>query len=259
MVDGDSLTPHEREEYENDLISFCDRELDLLGDIHGLDVLYPGGASLLWIEGLSQSIGEYGSLTVLEVDGERVEATKQSLPEAELRAPVRLVVGDVFEMSFEDESFDLAYSAGLFHELDVRKEPAKKALEAMTQVTRPGGRIATGDFVDAVPSLQVEEESLQVDLSKELYGRELYGIGPPERLVALHEEFLSEVRWSVSSPRRIRHLSKLFLNEEPPAFHLLPPDTARAFRVRYRDLRDRVRREGFTRPASLYVEGIVAG
>ncbi|HLL57708.1 MAG TPA: hypothetical protein VK359_07270 [Rubrobacteraceae bacterium] len=58
----DPLTSEERDEYENDLISFCDRELDLLGDIEGLDVLYAGGSSLLWIEGLSQRIGEKGSL-----------------------------------------------------------------------------------------------------------------------------------------------------------------------------------------------------
>lgn len=259
MLDGCPLSPGEREEYEADLISFCDHELDRLGDIRGLDVLYAGGSSLLWLEGLSQRIGEDGNLTALEVDGDRVEAAKQSLPEAELRAPVRLVVGDVFEMPFEDEPFDLAYSAGLFHELDVREEAAERALEAMTQVTRPGGQISTGDFVDAVPSLQVEEERLQADLLKELFGRELYGIGPPERLVALHEKFLTDIRWSVSPPHRIRHLSKLFLNEEPPTLHLLAPNTARAFRMRYGELRERVRREGFTRPASLYVEGIVDG
>ena len=40
----DPLTPYEREEYESDLITFCDRELDLLGDIEGLNVLYAGGA-----------------------------------------------------------------------------------------------------------------------------------------------------------------------------------------------------------------------
>jgi SAM-dependent methyltransferase len=162
-------------------------------------------------------------------------------------------------MPFEDGSFDLAYSAGLFHELDVRKEPAERALEALVRMIRPGGRISTGDFVDTVPSLQVEEESLQADLLKELFGSKLYGIGSPERLVTLHEKFLTDIRWSVSPPHRIRHLSKLFLNEEPPAFHLLAPNTARAFRMRYGELRERVRREGFTRPASLYVEGIVDG
>ena len=59
----DPLVPDGREEFEEDLISFSDRELDLLGDVRGLDVLYAGGASPLWIEGLSQRIGEDGNLT----------------------------------------------------------------------------------------------------------------------------------------------------------------------------------------------------
>jgi hypothetical protein len=57
------LSPEERTSYEEDLISFCDRELDLLGDIEGLTVLYAGGSSLLWLEGLSQRIGEKVILT----------------------------------------------------------------------------------------------------------------------------------------------------------------------------------------------------
>jgi uncharacterized protein involved in exopolysaccharide biosynthesis len=41
----DMLSREEREEYEDDLISFSDRELDLLGDVTGLQVLYAGGSS----------------------------------------------------------------------------------------------------------------------------------------------------------------------------------------------------------------------
>ena len=64
----DPLTPGEREELEDDLIAFCDRELDLLGDIKNLDVLYAGGSSPLWIEGLSQRIGAGGSVTAIDID-----------------------------------------------------------------------------------------------------------------------------------------------------------------------------------------------
>src|ERR687895_93621 len=64
----DPLTPGEREELEEDLIAFCDRELDLLGAIRGLDVLYAGGSSPLWIEGLSQRIGDGGSVTAIDLD-----------------------------------------------------------------------------------------------------------------------------------------------------------------------------------------------
>ena len=79
LYKGDLLTPEERETFEQNLISFCDRELDLLGDIGGLNVLYAGGASPLWIEGLSQRTGNTGTLTALDADTERVEAA-QTLP-----------------------------------------------------------------------------------------------------------------------------------------------------------------------------------
>src|ERR687890_880372 len=68
LYKGDPLTPEDREEFEGDLIAFCDRQLDLLGDIRGLAVLYAGGSSPLWIEGLSQRIGEGGSLTAIDMD-----------------------------------------------------------------------------------------------------------------------------------------------------------------------------------------------
>jgi ubiquinone/menaquinone biosynthesis C-methylase UbiE len=256
----DPLTPEEREELEDDLIAFCDRELDLIEDISGLDVLYAGGSSPLWIEGLSQRTGESGTVTAIDLDVGRVEQTQDSLREAELAAPVHLLAGDIFEIPFGPATFDLVYSSGLFHELDVREKSAQEALAALRHVVRPGGRVATSDFVDSEPAVQLEDEELEAELMREAYGKELYGIGPPERLVTLHEGQLTEVRWLVSPPRTIRHLEKLVLAEEEPAeFASLPPATARSFHVRREVLRDRILREGYTRPATLYVEGVVSG
>jgi len=91
MTDGlyrqDPLTPEEREEFEDDLVSFCDRELDLLGDIWGMDILYAGGSSPLWIEGLSQRTGKGGTVTALDLDRERVEVARDNLEHADLRPP----------------------------------------------------------------------------------------------------------------------------------------------------------------------------
>ncbi len=245
---GDPLTPEEREEFECDLISFCDDELDLLGDIRGLDVLYAGGSSPLWLEGLSQRIGEAGgSLTALEVDAGRIREAEDALRDADLSAPVRLVEGDVFRPPFEQAMFDLGYSAGLLHELDVRWRTAGNALAALISVTRPGGRVATSDFVDSVPAVQLEDEELQRELAREESGVELFGIGAPERLVALHEEYLADVRWRLLPPFEIRHLDKVVLADVEPAGQRLEA------------LRDTIRQEGYTRPATLYLEGFVPG
>lgn len=252
----DPLTPEQREEFEEDLIQSCDEELDLLGDIAALNVLYAGGSSLLWLEGLSQSIGEHGFLTALEADPARVEEARRSLPDTELASPVRLVAGDVFQPPFEKGVFDLVYSAGLFHELDVQERSADEALAALAAVARPGGRVVTSDFVNETPAAQIEDEELQRELARELSGSKFYGIGAAGQLVALHEEVLEDVRWRVSSPRGIRHLDLVVQAEdEPEEYESLSARSREGFRMRREALRERIRGEGYTRPASIYIEG----
>jgi SAM-dependent methyltransferase len=258
LYKGDPLTPEEREELEDDLIVFCDRELDLLRDISGLDVLYAGGSSPLWIEGLSQRIGAGGSVTAIDIDVERVNDRQASLGEAELAAPVHLLAGDVFGMPFDPRTFDLVYSSGLFHELDVKERGAEDALAGLHIVTRHGGKVATSDFVDSEPAVQLEDERLEAELRREAYAQEPFGIWPPQRLVALHEKHLTDVRWLVSPPRRIRHLGKLVLAENEPAeLSSLPLASAKRLRERRDAMRGRILGEGYTRPATLYVVGLV--
>ena len=254
----DPLTPGEREEYETDLISFSDRQLDLLGDIRGLDILYAGGVSLLWIEGLSECVGPTGSVTALELDPQRVEASRELLREIELPSPVQLVVGDVFRPPFAPGTFDLAYSAGLFHELGVRERPARDALVALASVVRTGGRISTSDFINSVPAVQLEDEDLQRELAREVHGAELYGIGPPERLVTLYEALLSEVWWRISPPHHVRHLDKLVLTEEKlEELPSLPAGIKQRLCRRRKALQERIEHEGYDRAATLYIEGLV--
>jgi ubiquinone/menaquinone biosynthesis C-methylase UbiE len=256
----DPLTPGEREELEEDLITFCDRELDLLGDIRNLRVLYAGGSSPLWIEGLSQRIGENGTLVAIDLDAERVDETQASLGEAELAAPVRLLASDVFEMPFGPDTFDLVYSSGLFHELDVKEKGATDALMALCSVARSGGRVVTADFVDSEPAVQLEDEELEAEFRHLVYGSQVYGIGPPERLISVHRVFLRDVRSRYAPPQEIRHLWKLVMAEdEPAALSSLPPKVARHLQKRRRALQDRILSEGYTRPATLYVEGLAEG
>src|SRR3712207_5823808 len=97
----DPLSPEESEAYERDLISFCDRELDLIGDIEVLAALYAGASSPLWLEGLSQRIGRTGTLVALEADPKLIGEGREALREADLAAPVRIVSVDVFRPPFE--------------------------------------------------------------------------------------------------------------------------------------------------------------
>jgi SAM-dependent methyltransferase len=212
------------------------------------------------LEGLSQRVGNTGRLTALEADDDYLQEAEGALRDAGLAAPVRLVRGDVFEPPFAPGAFDLVYSAGLFHELDVRERSAGDALAALARVTRPGGRVATGDFVDTAPATQLEDEELQRELAWEASGERLYGIGPPRRLVALHEALLEDVRWRPLPPFGIRHLDRLVLAEgEPDGLRSLGESARERLRARRETFLERVRREGYTRPATLYVEGEIPG
>jgi hypothetical protein len=254
----DPLTLDEREAFESDLISFCERELDLLGDIEGLAVLYAGGSSPLWLEGLSQRISHRGTLVALDADTRGVEEGLKLLKGADLDAPVQLVAGDVFRPPFAPDTLDLVYSAGLFHELDVRERSAGDALAALASTVRNGGRVATSDFVDTVPAEQLEDETLLRELSWEVSGTQLYGVGPPARLVALHEALLAEVGWQLSPPYPIQHLDKIVLSEgEREELRGLTSKTRRKLRERRKLFRERIKREGYARLPTLYVEGLV--
>lgn len=260
MPDGlyreDSLPSGERREFEEDLIAFCDRALDLLGHISGIDVLYAGGAAPLWLEGLAERIGPEGSLTSVEADAERAAQSRRWIEGAELPCPVSVVTGDVLSPPFAVGSFDLVYSAGLLHELDASRGSAESAIRALVATLRPGGRLATDDFVDSLPAVQLEDEALEVALREALHGERPYGVGSPERLLALHADTLESVVWRVLAPFELRHLDTLFLSERDPlGYEKLPEIERESLRGRRRDLRERVRREGYTRPATLYVEG----
>lgn len=249
MKSSDPLSPQEREEYEEDLITFCDRELDILGDIRGRDVLYAGGTSPLWIEGLAERIGKKGSLTTLDLGEEGLSASQNLFLEEELPTRASFVVGDVFAPPFERGSFDLVYSAGLFHELDVSEKPAEHALAALASTLRPGGRLATSDFVDDAAAAQIDEEAIEAEMERRDFGAKLYGIGNSKRLIELHGRALADVRSRVFRPFPIRHLDKLFLSGDEP------PKMTPRLRARWKAILDRVRREGYTRPMTVYVEG----
>ncbi|MBV9453638.1 MAG: hypothetical protein JOZ19_05895, partial [Rubrobacter sp.] len=114
------------------------------------------------------------------------------------------------------------------------------------------------DFVDSIPAVQLGDEQLQRELAREASDAEYYGIGSPERLVAVHEALLAQIQWQVSPPRPIRHLDKIVLAEqEPEELRSLSASTKRKLCECRQALRERIRREGYTRPATLYVEGTV--
>lgn len=251
----DPLSPRERGELEDDLIAFSDRELDLLGDIRGRDVLYAGGKSPLWIEGLAVRIGPSGSLTVLDRDKNGLALAEESFAPEDLPLRPRFVCGDVFEPPFERASFDLAYSSGLLHELDVRsrKDGILDLFGELERVVVAGGEIAGSDFVDTVPAAQVEDEAIEAEVRRLSTGEEPFGIGSPERIFEVLDDAFVVFGYEVLAPFEIRHLDKLTLAREmPPDTEALEGGDREKVLLRWKAFLRRVRDEGYTRPATLF-------
>ncbi|MGH8103407.1 MAG: class I SAM-dependent methyltransferase, partial [bacterium] len=61
------------------------------------------------------------------------------------RLRVRFLPGDAEALPFPDNSFHLAYSRASFHHF----ERPEKALDEMSRVTQPGGRVLIADFVSS--------------------------------------------------------------------------------------------------------------
>ncbi|AHY45807.1 Methyltransferase domain [Rubrobacter radiotolerans] len=257
---GDPLTAGERDRYERDLIAFSDRELDRLGDVRGRSLLYAGGTSPVWIEGLAERLGPSGSLTVLDLDRESLAVVREGFAPDDLPLAPRYVFGDVFGLPFSEAAFDLVYSSGLLHELDVggRPDGPLGALREMYRVARPGGVVLASDFVSdpasGVPAAQVEEETIVAEVARLLGGARLFGIGPAARLEEAASTAFPGSRVERHPPFPIRHLDRLFLAQpEPEGLGYLSPDAARPLRARWQALRGRVAREGYTRPATATV------
>ena len=69
------------------------------------------------------------------------------------------------------------------------------------------------------------------------------------------------MRWRISPPHGVSHLEKILLSEpdEPADSALVASDARRKLLACRAALKARIRREGYTRPATLYIEGLVSG
>lgn len=238
------------------MIAFCDRELDLLGDISGRNVLYAGGTSPLWIEGLAQRIGAAGSLIAVDLDAEGLRAAKTAFSPNDLPMEPDYVAVDVFDLPFARDTFDLVYSSGLLHELDASKREGGvlDALRGMEAVVRPGGVVVAGDFVDDLPSSQVEEERIFAEVSHLTTGAGMFGIGSRGRIERLLESAFVSYGTEGHPPFGIRHLDTLFLAQPvPERLDSLKRADAGRLRLRWQKLRERVEQDGYTRPATVRI------
>jgi ubiquinone/menaquinone biosynthesis C-methylase UbiE len=115
-----------------------------------------------------------GRITGIDMDAGQIEVARQaardrSIENAEFRT------GSVYELPFEDESFDVVYANAVLFYL---REP-ERALAEMRRVLRPGGLAAVSD--DDLGTIVTSPESAPIELAAELFERSVVHEGGRSR------------------------------------------------------------------------------
>jgi SAM-dependent methyltransferase len=107
----------------------------------------PGAHLGLFVEDVAPG----GAVVGLDSDAERLVIAAELHPELAAARSVRLEEGDLHDLPFEDDAFDVAWMSSVLH----HEEQPLDALAEMARVTRPGGLVAVldGDTGGSFPCL----------------------------------------------------------------------------------------------------------
>jgi ubiquinone/menaquinone biosynthesis C-methylase UbiE len=121
--------------------------LDLRGDEHVLDLGCGRGAVLLMVAQRLTTGRAVGVDLWQSVDqsGNSAEATRRNAVAEGVADQVELHTGDMTELPFEDNSFDLVVSSLAIHNIS-GKAGREQAISEAARVLRPGGRLMIADI-----------------------------------------------------------------------------------------------------------------
>ena len=120
------------------------RALDEVAIPAGADVLDAGcgpGSFLPW---LVEAVGATGRVTALDLAPEHVAATRQLVSDLGIDDVARVEAGDLSDLPFESESFDVVWCSNVSQYLD--DATLEGVLEEFFRVLRPRGRVVVKDL-----------------------------------------------------------------------------------------------------------------
>lgn len=126
------------------------RALELPSGSRGLDAGCGIGNHTLW---LAEEVSPNGHVTGVDISDECLARAEETSNRSELREQVSFRRGDIFNLPFEDDTFDWVWSADvlyLWHMMS--KAPSERSLPVMQElkrVVRPGGTIAFAFWASA--------------------------------------------------------------------------------------------------------------
>ena len=94
-------------------------------------------------------------LTGMDVSRSMVEQARKNMAESRLSEKIRIVEGNVSDMPFPDESFDIVVSTGAMHHW----KDTVSGINEIHRVLKPGGEALIYDLVKKIPQSVMKEAS----------------------------------------------------------------------------------------------------
>ena len=109
---------------------------------HGLDAGCGIGNHTLW---LAEAVSPEGHVTGIDISDETLSIAKEKLDSSNLKKQVSFQIGDIFNLPFEDDTFDWVWSADVLYLwlMGSKEFPLnpKTVIKELSRVVTPGGKI----------------------------------------------------------------------------------------------------------------------
>ena len=109
---------------------------------HGLDAGCGIGNHTLW---LAEAVSPKGHVTGVDISGEALTIAKEKQENSNLKKQVSFEMGDIFDLPFEDRTFDWVWSADVLYLwlMGSKESPVnpKAVIKELARVVKPGGLI----------------------------------------------------------------------------------------------------------------------
>jgi len=125
------------------IVSSAIKALGLKTGSRGLDAGCGIGNHTLW---LAEAVSPNGHVTGIDISDEALSIAKEKLEKSDLKKQVSFKFGDIFNLPFEDKTFDWVWSADVLYLwlMGSKESPINPqvVIKKLTRVVKPGGILA---------------------------------------------------------------------------------------------------------------------
>lgn len=168
-TNSEYLTDEEYRTYWFRLEGLRTKISESLGLYVGMKILDVGTGYALFAIEMAKQI-KMGEIVGIDIVNDGISNAKKLVKQAEVADIVSIVKMDAVKLSFSDDCFDVATSFLGMRDIYMTRgrKGVKKAVEEMTRVVKPGGRIVL--CITPPEDMETEDQRIAVKLEGEIFG-----------------------------------------------------------------------------------------